>query len=186
MRFLERQQLIIVVLAVVIVSGFVFFCYIPLAKETQAIRNTQHHHLEENLKVKSQAQQLPIMVSKTEILSEKVGNFEHKIPGVREFGSLCDRIAAVMVQCGLKDQVIQPQKEVAGKDICRIPINMQCSGNLREVFLFFKALEDFERVIRIENLSLVGDSKGQGQIKVMANANVYYRPSGSSYSAEVR
>ena len=186
MRFLEKQQLIIAALAVAIVAGFVFFCYIPLAKETQAIRNTQLQHLEENLKVRSQAQQLPIMVSKTGILAEKIGDFDRKIPGVREFGPLCDRIAAVMVECGLKDQAIQPQKEVPGKDICRIPINMQCSGNLREVFSFFKSLEDFERVIRIEDLSLVGDSKGRGQIKVTANANVYYRPGGSSFPVEIR
>jgi Tfp pilus assembly protein PilO len=186
MRFLEKQQLIIVALAVAVVAGFVFFRYIPLAKETQAIRNTQRHHLEENLKVKAQAQQLPIMVSKTDRLLEKVGDFDRKIPSVREFGSLCDRIAAVMVKCGLKDHVIQPQKEVAGKEICRIPINMQCSGNLREVFSFFKSLEDFERVIRIEDLSLVGDSEGRGQIKVTANANVYYRPVGSGFPVEVR
>lgn len=186
MRFLEKQQLIIVGLAVAIVAGFVFFGYIPLAKKTQAIRNTQLQHLEDNLKVKEQAQQLPIIVSRTDRLAEKIDNFDRKIPCVREFGSLCDRIAAVMVKCGLKDQVIQPQTEVAGEEICRIPIRMQCSGNLREVFLFFKSLEDFERVIRIEELSLIGDNEGRGQIKVTANANVYYRPGGSRFPLEVR
>ena len=186
MRFIEKQQLIIVALAVAIVAGFIIFRYLPLAKETQAIHNTQTDHLEENLKVKSQAQQLPIMVTKTDKLTAKVGDFDRKIPCVREFGSLCDRIAAVMVKCGLKDQVIQPQKEVMGKEICRIPINMQCSGNLREVFSFFKSLEDFERVIRIEDLSIVGDGKGRDQIKVTANANVYYRPGGSIFPVEVR
>ena len=184
MRLFEKQQLVIIGLAMMIVFGFVFFWYVPLARRTQEIKKLKQGHLEETLKVKGQAQRLPIIISKTDKLKSKVGDFDLKVPMVLEFGSLWDQIAAVMGKCGLKEQLIQPQEEVKGSSICLIPINMQCSGNLHEIFSFFKSLENFERVIRIESISMVGSNKedSTGDIKLTANANVYYRPAGAVIS----
>jgi len=181
MRLLEKQQLIILGLAVAIVFCFVFFRYIPLARRTQEIKQSKLHYLKETLKVKDQAQRLPIITSKTDQLKKKVGDFDRKIPVICEFGSLWDQIAAVMSKYGLKEQLIQPREEVKGSEICVIPINMQCSGNFEEIFGFFQSLEDFERVIRIESLSMSGSDveHGGGDIKMTANANVYYRPVGT-------
>lgn len=178
MRLFEKQQLIIIGLAVVIVFGFVFFRYIPLARRTQEINQSKLRHSQETLEVRDQSQRLPIIISKMEQLKGKIGDFDRKIPVVHEFGSLWDQIAAVMSKCGLKEQLIQPQKEVKGSEICLIPINMQCSGNFEEIFAFFQSLEDFERVIRIESLSMSGSDfeNGGGDVKLTANANVYYRP----------
>ena len=180
MRLLEKQQLLIIALAVGVVFGFVFFRYIPLARRTQEINQAKVRYSQENLEVKDQAQRLPIIISKTDRLKSEVGDFDSKIPVMREFGSLWDQIAAVMSNCGLKEQLIQPQSEVKGKEICLIPITMQCSGNLQEIFSFFRYLEDFDRVIRVESLSMKGDDTedGGGEIKMTANANIYYRPAG--------
>lgn len=184
MRLLEKEQLIIIGLALAIVFGFVFFRYIPLARRVQEVKESKLRYSEETLRVKDQAQRLPIIIWKTEQLKGAVGDFDGKIPFVREFGSLWDQIATVMGKCGLKEQVIQPYGEVKGSEICLIPINMQCSGKFEEIFSFFQSIENFERVIRIESLSMSGSDLDDGgdNIKMTANANVYYRPSEMSIS----
>ncbi|MBW8034668.1 MAG: type 4a pilus biogenesis protein PilO [Planctomycetes bacterium] len=188
MRLFEKQQLVITGLVIAIVVGFVFFRYIPLARRTQEINQSKQRYLQETLEVKDQAQRLPIVISKMEQLKVKVGDFDRKIPIVREFGSLWDQIAAVMSKCGLKEQLIQPRDEVKGSEICLIPINMQCRGNLQEIFSFFQSLENFERVICIESLSMVGSAgkDSVGDVKLTANANIYYRPAEMSMSGGVR
>ena len=186
MKLFAKQQFIIILLAVVIVVGFVFLHFIPLARRTQEIKAAKLLYAQENLKVKDQAQRLPIIISKTEQLKTKIGDLDRKIPVVREFGSLWDQIAAVMKNCGLKEQQIKPETEVKSEDICIIPINIQCSGNLQEIFSFFRSLEGFERVVRIESLSMIGSGREDaiGEIKLTANANFYYRPTGIKTSEE--
>ncbi|MCK5172177.1 MAG: hypothetical protein KAR47_02230, partial [Planctomycetes bacterium] len=73
MRLLEKQQLLIIALAVGVVFGFVFFRYIPLARRTQEINQAKVRYSQENLEVKDQAQRLPIIISKTDRLKSEVG-----------------------------------------------------------------------------------------------------------------
>ena len=106
---------------------------------------------------------------------EKVGKFSENIPSSRKFALLYDEITEIMKKHNLTEQLIQPGKETEGRNITSIPISIQCSGKLEDIFEFFKSIESFDRLIRIEKLEMVNKTDGD-TIKMKADAKVYYRP----------
>ena len=81
-----------------------------------------------------------------------------------------------MNEHNLKDQHIKPGVEIQSENLSRIPISIECSGTLTQVFGFFQAFQGLERVIRIERLQLTNDKDFSGVVTMNALANVYYRP----------
>lgn len=174
MRNIEKQQIIIIVVAVISIGGFGVLRYLPLAGKTRAIKAAREQFQDGDLDVKIQARQIPILNAKMEQIKLRVGDYDSKIPFGREFASLYDDIAAVMGKHNLSDQLIQPFGETVGKDVISIPIGLECSGRLSDVFGFFRSIESFDRLIRIEKLEMSSEPE-QDVISIKANAVVYYR-----------
>ena len=79
----------------------------------------------------------------------------------------------------LSGQLIRPGREIVGKEISSIPITINCSGQLSNIFEFFRSIESFSRVIRIDNLKM--QSKiDESIVNVNAVAIVYYRRQANS------
>jgi Tfp pilus assembly protein PilO len=93
----------------------------------------------------------------------------------RDFAGLWQQIAEVMNKHNLKDQIVQPGTEIHGQTLNCIPISMKCSGSLDQIFGFFQSLNDFERLIRVEQIKILNDSDFAGQLELDVKASVYYR-----------
>ena len=174
MKNIDKQQIIIIVVAVISIGGFGVLRYLPLASKTREIKAARTEFLNGDEQVKKQARQLPVLNAKIDKLKEKIGDYDKKIPHGRRFASLYDEIAAVMNKHNLTEQLIQPGVEISGPEISTIPIVLNCSGSLNDIFEFFRSIELFDRLIRIENLEMKSESD-QDIVSVKADALVYYR-----------
>jgi Tfp pilus assembly protein PilO len=118
---------------------------------------------------------IPVLRRQAGELRVSLGDYARRIPPGRQFADLWHRIADVMNRHNLQDQIVQPGGETTGPTVGCIPITIQCSGTLEQVFEFLKSLSDFERVIRIDKLQLLNDADFSGRIKLSADAKVYYQ-----------
>ena len=178
MRVLEKQQLIILSIAAVLFVGFGAFRYYPLARQKRRIEKTNSEQMISAAKAKTYSMQLPFLRRHVDAVRDKTRDYDVKVPESRQFAELWQQLASVMNKHNLKDQLVQPGTEIQGTDVNCIPITMKCSGSLSQMFEFFKSLQDFERLIRIEDIKFVNSSDFSGQLEMNAQASVYYRSSG--------
>lgn len=174
MRCPEKQQLVIISVAVTIIAGFTVFSYLPLARETISSRQARADYTVENSKVSAQKGQLPLICEQKAQLQAVVGNYDEKIPQQRRFAALWEQISEVMNEHELKDQQIKPGDEIEDGQLVCIPLSIQCSGTSDQVFALLKSMEKFERVIRIDSI-ILGHLDGENdEIKINAEAKVFY------------
>ncbi|WP_169853123.1 type 4a pilus biogenesis protein PilO [Anaerohalosphaera lusitana] len=178
MQMCERQQLLIIAVALGILGIFGAAIYAPLARQTMRLKTTKASVHDENGKVKSQIERIPSTVREKRELAAAVGDFEAKIPTERRFAQVWEQLAEVMNEEGLTDQLIQPGVEVKGKDelVC-IPLSIECTGDLGQIYAFFRSLEELERLIRVDRLEISEDKDSDGKLKMTANAKIFYRRS---------
>jgi len=175
MLFRERQQLTICVVAGVIVGGFVLFRYLPLRRTMKAVRQTKAAQTLTIAKGTADNKQLSLLKEQLLKLQQKLENYEANIPGQRDLGAFLHRIADLMNEHNLSEQVIEPRKEVKGEKLNCIPVNMQCKGKLDRIFEFYRRLQGLDRLVRIEQVKLTNDSDYGGQVTMEARAVIYYR-----------
>jgi Tfp pilus assembly protein PilO len=174
MRNIDKQQIIIIIVAVITIGGFGVLRYLPLAGKTRAIKAARVQFQNGDQEVKNQARQIPILNAKMEQIKSKIGDYDRKVPSGREFALLYDEITDVMKKHNLSDQLIQPGSESVGNEMSSIPITIECSGNLKDIFGFFRSIESLNRLIRIESLDMKSKID-QDVIEVKAGAVVFYR-----------
>lgn len=176
MFFREKRQLIIFIAAGVAVAGFVFLRYLPLKRKIQALEQRKAEYASAIDKATADGKQLPALKTRLAKMQAAAGNYDQQIPGYRDLGGFLHTIANLMSTHELKNQIVQPAKEIEAKDLYCIPIIMQCKGGLADIFGFYKSLQELERLVRIEQISL--DNKGDfsGEVRMQTKATIYYRP----------
>ncbi len=172
----EKKQIAIYILALAIVVGFVLLRYLPLRKKIKAVR--QDLALQRSAIAKALAESQEMIKVKGQMLKlQKVAeNYERKIPGHRALGELLQRVAGLMNEHNLKEQVIDPGSEIETSGLKCIPVNMRCRGSLAQIFEFYKSLQRLDRLARIECVKFVNESDFSGQVSMETEAVVYYRP----------
>jgi Tfp pilus assembly protein PilO len=175
MLFKERQQLTICVVAGVIVGGFVLFRYLPLRGRMKALKATKAAQTLTIVKGTTDNKQLFLLKEQLLKLHRKLENYEANIPEQRAIGEFLHRITDLMNENNLREQVIEPLKEVKTEKLNCIPVNMQCKGKLAQIFEFYRQLQGLDRLIRIEQVELSNDSDFSGKVSMEARAVIYYR-----------
>ena len=160
---------------VVLAIFFVVFQYLPLNKKARELNAASTNLIVDNTAANERIARLPELYEQIENLKQEVGNFDVKIPTGRSHGPFLQKLAQVMQQNGLTELVIQPGIEIETAQVSAIPVNIRCSGKMFQIFNFFKAVEGFERIIRIEEVSLVNSNSLDGNLAVNINAEIFYR-----------
>lgn len=193
MLFQERQQIVILCLAGAMVSGFVLFRYLPLRKRIKAVEQTRTAQGLAAAEAQRQNEQLPILKEQLLELQRAVGNYEQQVPCRRELGMFLQRIANLMNEHNLKEQLVQPGEEMeiadSGQRIAdskklnairytlnAIPVSIRCKGRLTQIFEFYKSLQGLDRRVRIEQVKLENDSDFSGEVRSQTKVVIYYRP----------
>ncbi len=171
----DRKQFVMSIVVVALAIAFVLFQFMPLNKKARTIKAANISLIAENTAALEKQKALPKLCSEIEWIEAQIGDFDVKIPVSRSYGSFLQELTLVMEQQGLTEFVVQPgvEMEIAGQSC--IPVKIKCKGELIQIFNFFKALEKFERVIQIEEVSLAGDGKFDGNVKMQAGLNIFYR-----------
>jgi Tfp pilus assembly protein PilO len=173
--FQDRQQIVICAAAAAMVCGFVLFRYLPLQKRMKSIRQDHAAQMLAVSKASAESQQIPIIRDQLLQMQTVVGNYEQQIPAHRELGEFLQRIANLMNEHNLQEQVIQPGKEINAGELNCIPVNMQCKGKLSQIFEFYKRMQGLDRLVRIEHVKLTNDGDFCGEVTMQTEAVIYYR-----------
>ncbi|MCD6175503.1 MAG: type 4a pilus biogenesis protein PilO [Planctomycetes bacterium] len=173
---LDKQQLIILGLSAVILCGFGIFQYIPVIRQKHAIRDRMAQQDQISETICSQSALLPELKQQEKQLQEELVPFSKKVPQGRRFATLWQQVADVMNECKLTDQLVQPGEELKSDSLCSIPLTFECQGSLKQLFAFFQAMENMDRLIRFEEVKFENDSDFNAVVKLNAKANVYYQP----------
>jgi Tfp pilus assembly protein PilO len=175
MLFKKRQQVSICIVAGLLVADFVLFGYMPSYqrfKEVEEGRAEQTHAI---ARASAESRKLPVIREKLLKLRKATENYEVDVPDQRELGVFLHKIADLMDEQNLKEQVVTPGKEVKADDLNCIPVDMRCKGGLKQIFEFFKSLQGLDRLVRIEQVKLMNDRDFSGEVSMQTNAIIYYR-----------
>ncbi len=175
MLFRERQQIMICIIAVAMVGVFVLDRYLPLRRRTKAIKQTVAAQTLAIAKGAADSKRMPLLKKQLLELQSELGDYEANIPEQRALGAFLHKLADLMNEYNLKDQVIAPGKEVEADKFNCIPVNMQCKGKLAQISEFYRRLQALDRLIRIEQVKLSNDSDYNGQVSMETRAIIYYR-----------
>jgi type IV pilus assembly protein PilO len=176
MFFKTKQQMTIFIAAGVMVAGFVFFVYLPLDKKLKAVKAETAMARVVIEEANSRKEQLPVLEEQFQQMQSLAEKYELSMPEQRELGSFLHQIADLMHEHNLKNQFIEPDKEVETEKLNCIPVSMKCRGKLVEIFEFYKSLQNLNRLIRIEHVSLENKSDAGSDIDMETEAVIYYRP----------
>ncbi|MHC4394064.1 MAG: type 4a pilus biogenesis protein PilO [Planctomycetota bacterium] len=124
----------------------------------------------------AKSEQLSALKEELQKLQSTVSNYERQIPTDRELGTFLHRIADLMKGHNLKEQLIEPREVVEAGTLNYIPVNMKCKGRLKQIFGFYKSLQELDRLVRIEQVKLINENNFSGEISMQTQAVVYYRP----------
>ena len=161
--------------AVLMVSGFVLFRYLPLHKRMKIVKQTRAAERGSANEGQSRSGLLPVLEEQASKLAESIGDYEAKIPQRRELGVFLHRITDLMNEHDLQEQVVTPGGEVESRELNCIPVDIQCTGNLTEMFEFFKGLQRLDRLVRIEQAKLSNEADFSGEVRLKTRAVIYYQ-----------
>jgi Tfp pilus assembly protein PilO len=175
MFFRERQQITIFVIAAAIVGGFVLFRYQPLQRRIKAVKDARVAQTLVITKSQAESNQLPALKQQLLKLQQAVGNYNANVPLQRALGGFLQRIADLMNEHNLREQVVAPGQEIKIGELSCIPVDMQCKGKLTRIFEFYRRLQSLDRLVRIEQVKLENDSDFSGEASMQTKAVIYYR-----------
>lgn len=173
--FRDKQQLVICAAIAVIVSGFVWFQYLPMKKTKKALRSRK---LEQTLTITrsmKESKKITVVEENLKQLRRTVGDYEAAIPAEKSLGVFLHRLADLMSEHDLRDQVVQPGKEMEMEKLMCIPLDMQCKGKLKHILEFFRRMRKLQRLVRIMHVTLTNDHDFNGDVTMKTKAAVYYR-----------
>lgn len=171
----DKQQITICIIAVVTIGGFVIFRYLPLKSKVKAIEETMSAQRLTIAKGVSDSEQLPLFEEQLEKLKNELEDYEANIPKQRDLGLFLSRIADLMNQHKLREQIIEPRQEIRGENLSCIPLNIKCKGSLAQIFEFYQNLQGLDRLIRIEQVKFLNDGNFNGDMSMQTKAVIYYR-----------
>ena len=175
MFFREKQQIVICIIAGAMLGGFVLFRYLPLQRKAKTVEQIRTAQALTIAKASSRSKELSVLKEKLVKLQMAVGNYEANIPSHRDLGAFLQQIANLMNEHNLKEQLIRPSIEIRTDILNCIPVNMQCKGELTQIFEFYKSLQALDRFVRIEQVKLVNGTNFSGELSMQTKAFIYYR-----------
>lgn len=179
MTFFKRHKLAVLIAAGAVLATFFGFRQVPLHRARAAMRNSMIAEQLALAKARSSMKQLPDLRECLEQLRTDVGDFQQRVPSHGPgYGEFLEEITEIMNRHGLRQQSVQPQPEVSMEQVNCVPISIQCAGSLREIFGFFRSLEEMCREVRVSRLQLRNDSRVSGPIHMQLDIGIYYTADG--------
>jgi Tfp pilus assembly protein PilO len=174
--FRKRPQLSIYIIAVILVADFVLFGYLPSHQRLQSIKQAKTDQLLAIARASAESKQLPALKEQLQKLQKAACDYEMSVPAQQSLGEFLQRIAALMTEHNLSDQLVAPGAEIPAAGLNCIPVDVKCKGRLAQLFEFYKQLQSMDRLIRIEHVELENDPDFTGKVNMLTKAVIYYRP----------
>ncbi|MGD9110053.1 MAG: type 4a pilus biogenesis protein PilO [Phycisphaerales bacterium] len=173
--FHEKKQTVVIVTAVVLICVFIFLWFLPLRGKARSMKRQQSQQQAIISNAGNKAIQLPKMNETLNELKSKVSSYDLKIPVQANLGQFLGRIASLMDEHRLTEQMIEPQQEIQTEKLSSIPVTMKCKGRLAQIRAFYQSLQDMDRTVRIEKFKLSNDKDLTGVVTMETEAVIYHR-----------
>lgn len=175
MRQMDKHQIMIVVSSLTLLAGFGVLRYLPMLREKLDAKKEMMSYSQTIEQVQDYAGRLPELRLEKKQLQEKLRQSPGSIPEGKQFARLWQQIADVMNDCQLVEQSVQPGTEQVSDELCCIPLTIECSGSLDQMFAFFQSLEQLDRQVHFQDVELNNSDDFDATVKLNAKANVYYQ-----------
>lgn len=108
---------------------------------------------------------------------EDLEKFRGAIPSRTEFTALIGEIYSLAEKAGLSiDRIGYDPKEVEGRGLLRYALNFSVSGDYGQIKRFVYSLEQSDRLIAIEEISLSGGGKSaEGEVNLRVRLSTYFK-----------
>lgn len=170
---LRSEQAVTVVATLGVVCLFVFAIHLPQRRHLKQLEQ-DFRKQEENLsRAKEEYSQLAGLHKRVTTLRTVVNHLYKRMPAKGEFGSSLERIVAGLNSAKLITEEISPQSPVSEDKFSELPINIHFKGSFENICTFLAGLENLDRLVRIEDLRLEGDTSPSPVIKAKMVLNVY-------------
>jgi len=176
--FREKQQCVIFGIAAVLVVGFVVFRYFPLRRRIKEAESKKINQMFIINKAADEASELPQLKEQIVNFQKALEKYDKNIPTQKGLGGFLQEITDLMDKHKLNEQLIQPGGVIKTETLNCIPLNMQCSGRLNQIFEFYRSLDGMDRLVRIVQVELSNSREFSGELKMRTEAFIYYRSSG--------
>ena len=176
MKGFDKQLTVFLAVVLLLMAGIGVFRYLPLLRQRQTLDETMEQNRQTLEQIHTQGARLGELTRQLEQMQSQAAAFDVKIPADRSFAELWRQIAELMNQYRLNDQLVQPGKPTESDRLGAIPLTLACSGSMQDIYAFFRAIEQWDRLIRFEQVELTNDSAFGGSVKLSVRAQLYYQP----------
>jgi Tfp pilus assembly protein PilO len=171
----RRQQVWVCVIAGLFLCDFILCAYLPSQQRLTSLKQAKIEQRRTIDMAMGQGEELPGLKAKLRDTQRLVERFEASVPSDNALGAFLQRVATLMTEQKLTEQVVLPGKEVESGDLGCIPIRMTCQGTLANLFRFFSALQTLDRLVRIETVRIENDAGFSGRLTMQTEAFIFYQ-----------
>lgn len=175
MLFRAKQQVLIVIAAVVLIIGYVVLRYLPMRRTSADLNREQMSQKALITSAEIKAAELPKLQERLEDLEDTLAGFDSVIPVDTQLGQFLGTIASLMDEHSLSEQQIAPHEQIETAELVCIPVTMKGVGRLEQIRGFCRSLQRLDRAVRIEKFHLINDKDYSGQVHMETEAIIYHR-----------
>jgi Tfp pilus assembly protein PilO len=176
-KLIDHHPLLILLTMLVAAAGLGAYQYYPVHLQRKALRQTLAKQADKLDEIKGYSERLPTLHRQVKTLDGQAEEFARLFPADEGFSRLWHQIAEIMDNNHLADQLVRPGEVACEEDFCSIPLEIRCTGTFENMFEFFRAMEQFERLIRMDQVQLKNDETVTGRLILQAQARVFYQRS---------
>ena len=190
----DRQQLLILLVAAVMAGSFFLLVLWPKQKELSALGaavERERATIREQVRTSREGVYVGVRIA---ALRKASGTLAHRLPSDPQVADFLRQVAERVAAERLVHEVerIEPDPGAPGEATPSVPIRLRLSGGFDAVYRCLAAVEGLERVTRIRRLQ-VKSAGENGEVAAEVDLLVYYLPSaevaatpGASKTPEVR
>jgi Tfp pilus assembly protein PilO len=175
-RSRRRQQMWIYLIGVLFVADFVFYGYMPSDRRLRSLKEVRAQQERTIATAAAQGKELPALKLRLKNVEKIVEHYEAYVPEEDLLGVFLQSMAKMMTEHHLTDQGVVPGTAIESGGANRIPVHVNCTGTLNDIYGFFRDFQAMDRLVRIEKAVLKNDSGFTGQIGMHTEAVIFYRP----------
>lgn len=168
--FLHR--IVLVICVAVMAGGLARYGWLWSDSRQWVSVRQQAEQLQED--IRRQASRLADLTIELKEKSAAAAAFDRRIPADKSAAELWRALSEQMNACGLTDQRVEPAETMQHAGLAAVRLKLQARGSAQQIFEFMRTVEQMERLIRFESAQLSADPPLSGQVRLQAEALVFY------------
>ena len=178
MRYLKRDNLIVLGVLAAMVIGFMVVVYIPQKLRLEEIRSKIATEKNQLASDGEKAAVIPEMLRQVQEMKKLYKNFDRRLPKQKELGGFLREISGRMAEEKLSDQLIEPGNPTPEEFFHTLPIIMKFKGSYLSLGNFLMELETMERLTRVQKLIIDSKNKEkESRLDIELQMNIYFTES---------